>query len=265
MAHISGHRDNSLSNAKPAKSASLDSSGALSPKLPLDAYRIPFAAKTLAEIRRLSPGEQYEAWNEVVKWSRMDGEGITGRVTVVALRESDTFAKTFDDVFVVIKGTASEPSITYFTGSTRPVSEIPRHKGQGNLNGRPAVGMVVPGAYRLTRREQLFDGLPAYNMRTLGGGERIPAVRNTHYDGRYSRDEWEASGKRGDTMGAVLLHAGLTSLDPNSIGCFSFPVDRYNEFRALVGDDVGDSFVIAVADAEAPSENASSRTAQAGG
>lgn len=183
-----------------------------------------------------TPEQKFQHYADIVR--RNGGEvNPGGKPTVLGLRGlsrnggvHDTGStRAYDDTFVVLQnGRAYE-----YRGAT--------HAGQNRSSLSPDVngdrvgdvGMIRPGNYNASPNGN-HNGAPSWHVTKPGGSDRLPGLRDTNGDGRFSDAERAASVRRGDTMGEILFHQGFSDR-PKSIGCLTMAPNVYADFMARIG------------------------------
>lgn len=113
------------------------------------------------------------------------------------------------------------------------------------------VGMILEGRYLAIRRSvrRNIAGAPTYHLLTPKGSGRLPGIRNTDQDDRFSAAERRASKRRGDKLTAVLFHQEGGEGDPRPVGCQILDA----EGMRVLAEEVGERFDYWLFDAnEAP-------------
>jgi hypothetical protein len=151
--------------------------------------------------------------------------------------------KSYDDAFVLLELKRDGfKKVREFKGATHPYQ---RRSGQApDVNALTCrvksrnvsdVGMIRPGVYSMRSKKQ-HHGLTALKITTTTGGHRIPVIRDTNHDGKFSSRETrnsltrrlgcQVSRETGDYAKGILFHPGYTEQHGDnprktysSIGC----------------------------------------------
>ncbi|MCK6546222.1 peptidoglycan-binding protein [Myxococcota bacterium] len=150
--------------------------------------------------------------------------------------------RAYDDTFVVLRGGRAYE----FAGATHPGQLRSTLSPDVDRNGLGDVGMINPGTYR-ARPNGNYNGNASWHVTRTDGNGRIPGVRDTNGDGRFSDAERTASARRGDTLTEILFHPGYSDR-PRSIGCLTLSPNVYDDFISRVGGR-GQGFSFTLVDA----------------
>jgi hypothetical protein len=126
----------------------------------------------------------------------------------------------FDDTLVIM---TPNRDLVRLAASTHPFEVTATSEdGVPDVDGdtKPDVGMIRPGVYLATRREERLNigGSPSYQVTTSDGADKLPGYRNTNQDAQYTPAELASSQTRSDTLTAVLFHQASEGT-PRAVGC----------------------------------------------
>src|SRR5262245_49024470 len=196
-----------------------------------------------------SEARQYEHYKKM-----LEARGFTldpTNPTVVGMRGIDstgsahatTSAAKYDDTLVVLsKDAKGNPHVSTFPGSTHPGQSTSATMGSDDVpdvNGdkQADVGMINAGEYKVVPTHD-HAGNKAWAIQTVDGSGRLPGVRDTDHDGKYTEAERDASQSRAtpDALTGVMIHQGGAS-NPWSTGCVNLSQNSnvYPEFIKAVG------------------------------
>lgn len=163
------------------------------------------------------------------------------------LRAQNEQGNRYNDSFVVLSpGENGQHSVQVIRGATYPGQSRSTQSPDSNGDGVGDVGMIRPGTYQV-RPNGNHRGSASYHVRNENGGGRLAGWRDTNHDGNYSASERARSEQNGDTLSAVLFHAG-NDTRARSIGCQTMAPDDYQNFIEAVGGRRG-SFSYTLIDA----------------
>lgn len=150
------------------------------------------------------------------------------------LRTQNEQGNRYNDSFVVLSpGENGQHSAQVIRGATYPGQSRSTQSPDSNGDGVGDVGMIRPGTYQV-RPNGNHRGSASYHVRNANGGGRVAGWRDTNHDGNYSAAERARSEQNGDTLSAVLFHAG-NDRRARSIGCQTMSPDDYENFIQAVG------------------------------
>lgn len=200
------------------------------------------------EPRTMSPKDgsvpalaKYEAYKKIAE--RHGVKPRSDRALVIGFRGRDMEGKAHP---LRIRPGYRDRLVILTTG--RDVVELPlsthpwQNEGKGvpdvDGDGVADVGMILPGQYLAVRRDARRDiaGAPTYHLLTAKGRGKLPGVRNTDQDDRFSPEELRASLSRGDTLTAVLFHREGGEDDPRPVGCQILDAEGMQALAEAVGE-----------------------------
>ena len=168
----------------------------------------------------------YELYAAMVR--RAGGEvNPGGKPTVRGIRTQTDRSTKYQDQIVVL---TADRQVKVFAGSTVPSFKNSSDAPDINKDGIYDVGVIKPGNYAVGPHRDFMG----YTSFEVNGAGRVPGWRDTDGDGHFSPEEKAASERRGDALGGVLFHRGMSDR-PMSVGCITMAPKDFDDFIATVG------------------------------